>query len=313
MIVNWDDRKKKKVAFFVALFLSTPATLMMARVSHPQFDIGVVLVDECDEHFANVTIESYKEYDDYFEASLIPVRFNASEVRVKGGNYLNSDFFHLGRPGRLQDTYEVDIIIFLTDHHIENWDGNGRGILGEANPETSSALVSVASFANRTAYHDRVVRHIALHEAFHLLGYTHNHWTDEGIMVYARNTEVDRLNGYNEFQLPLHAWALRLAPGTSFLTIVFISNALFVLACLPFYAAAELGLFRLYKRLHKVAPPRFLIAVGIAEAFIILMTYRESFVFLLVPLIFMVFFHQVYYTWEIVRSGKEENAKSQDQ
>lgn len=297
--------KRKNLVLFVILVLITPTVLLLAKASHPQFKIGIVLVDGCDEYYANLSITGYREYDDFFEAQLLPVRFNASEVRVKDNNYLNSDFFRKGQPETLAQAYHVDIIIFVTDHYIKNWDSNGLGVSGEADPETSSALVSVASYTNHTATNNRVIQHIAIHEVMHLLGYTHSRWSDDGLMLYARNTETIRLNGFNEFQLPLRAWTFMLTAGISFSQLVILSYAIFVLALLPSYYAFELTIFKAYRRLQAGRPPpRYIVWFGTIESFLVLMIFRESFYFLFVPMVFMLFFHQYDHMYETLKRRK---------
>ncbi|MEA3558209.1 MAG: hypothetical protein U9R75_03050, partial [Candidatus Thermoplasmatota archaeon] len=194
----------------------TPVLLIGLWAAHPTMKVGIVLVDSIDSEYGDIVAEGFDHYDCYFDAEVLPIRFSTIDVTFLDGFYLISDFFRYGEPKELQKEYNVDIILYITGHQINNWDEGGGGFWGEADPETRSSVMTVIVFNSMSERDNRILHHIALHETFHLLGYTHNQQDRTGIMQYDTNIEVLDLVPFYQVQLPSRTVGFFLFPYAEF-------------------------------------------------------------------------------------------------
>lgn len=225
--------RRKTVTISLVLIIATPLILTLIQYTHPRFEVGIVLVDNIDDYYGDVVREGYEHYDEYFSATVLPFRFTTEEVRNNGPYFLNSDFFRNGDPKKIQRDYGVDIVLFVTNHQINNWDEGGGGYSGEANPQTRSALMTIYDFNGGGPENERVIKHIALHETFHLFGYTHNTQDRSGIMQYDTNIGVVDLVPFYEIQMPSRSLGFQLFPYMKFGNARLAYQGIFALAVLP--------------------------------------------------------------------------------
>jgi hypothetical protein len=298
---------KRFIALIIALILLTPILWLGAYLAHPKAKIGIIMVDQCEEHLGEIAVEAFDHYGDYFEAEILPERFDASEVRIKDSAYLNSDFFKLGETSRLKKQYDVDMILFVTDHLIKNWDGNGAGIWGQANLQTGSALMTMAPWRNTLPNSSIIIKHVALHEIFHLLGYTHNRWNRNGIMQYAMNAHTLDLCPYYEIQLPVRIITYKLGIGLNFKIGSLLVGLTWALVLMPAFTAAELVIYKIYKKLEgKRTSSKVLIPLSCLQAFILSTTTVGAYYTLLFPLVFFLFFHHLYYAYYLFKDNRKD-------
>lgn len=295
----------------IGLIVATPALWGLAYFSHPRITVGVVLVDALDTHYGNITLQGFQIYDDYFEGRLLPEGFNASQVRVKDGYHLNSDFFSLGRPEQIRKNHSVDVVLFLTGHKINNYDGNGKGYWGQAHAPSSSVLVTVAPFSNLSAWHVRGIQQTALHEVFHLLGYTHNTRGAVGIMSYGEVPYEVQLVPYKEFQLPVRCWGYQLVQGHSNVMTTLVTSLLFILTILPWFAAVEYSIYRYFSTRPLRSPHHGLLVYPcMVQALFILILFLDRFLIWLFPILVMGYVHWFYQRLEEVQMRGKAKAKT---
>ncbi len=294
-------KMKHEKVILVALLLFTPLVLLGLQQTHPTFEIGIVLVDETDDHYAGVIIRGFIRYDEYFEARLLPVSFNASGVEFERDSfgyehYLNSDLVEKAAPLELAGAHEVDIILLLTDHFMSDWDGDNTSIWGQAFPDHSCVLMSSAWFDDNDTGTDRGAQQIALHETMHLLGYTHNMAYQHGIMGYGDYSSVKRVPlPFERFQMPLRAHLFALVGATSFVNIVTLTRVAWALLLLPPYAAVELLVYRRYRDRQPEAEHHTTMAIAsLIGSFTLLAIFVESFAVLMAPLAVIVGVHEGY-------------------
>jgi hypothetical protein len=283
----------------VILILLTPLILIGMHVTHPDFRVGIVLVDNLDDYYGEVVREGYEHYDDYFNARVLPIRFTTEEVRNNGPYFLNSDFFRHGDPKKLQEEFHVDIILFVTHHQINNWDSGGGGYCGEANPKTRSALMTVYDFMGGGEENERVIKHIALHETFHVLGYTHNSQDRSGIMQYDTNVEVLDLVPFYEIQLPARAIGFWLINDLQFGTARVIYQGIFALAMMPLMTGITISALRGYRLLLKNNDGLRGLIIIIPVLLFMILIIVESFRYLLILSSFVLMIPPFYHIYEI--------------
>lgn len=292
--------KHEKVVLSV-LLLITPISLLVIDLAHPTIIIGIVLVDETEDHYANEIIQGFGEYDQYFEARLLPIRFNASQVRSQTGHfsidyYLNSDLVKKARTLELVGRYRVDLVLLFADHAIADWDDSNESLWAQAFPEHSAVLISSAFFTGDQKGMDMAARQLALHETMHLLGYTHNFVGRHGIMGYFDySTQMREPLPYARFQMPLHCHLFALVGATSFVNIVALTRVTFALLLMPSLVAAELMVLRRYRRRQPQAEHHLTVSFGVLiGSFALLAIFVESFLVLVAPLALMVLLHRAY-------------------
>ena len=218
MTQKGNPRRYRKTLVLVAAFLVIPTLINVGVVKiHPKMDVGIVLVDDCNITFARLAKEGFEYHSDYFRSKIITdYRFNSSGVRVQKDLLLTTDFFDISRSEILIDKYEVDIILYVTDKRINNWeDENGGAWWGQASVETRSAVMTVTSFMSGESYENERIRSIGVHEIGHLMGFVHPPPSQSGsnIMKYANPTRTLDFSSYYDFKVPFHLLTYKLGTG----------------------------------------------------------------------------------------------------
>lgn len=271
----------------------TPALWVGAYLFHPKAIVGVVLVDHCGAEYGKIAAEGFnRHYGDYFDARILPVRFDASGVKTKNGALLNSDFFTLGKPGELMREYGLDIVLFLTDHRLR--DGAFMGLWGQADTISGSAIQTV-KYWMKDPSKDVKLHHLTLHEVFHLLGYTHNRWDLSGIMQYALNIETIELCPYYRAQLPIRMIVFKQGFGHTFHYAILLTAMMFSLVLLPAFIAVELVFLRIFSRRNASRKPtQLMVWLNVLLAFLLSMFLNGYWYHLAIPVVAMAFIHSAY-------------------
>jgi len=219
MSPNRNTGRYRKTLVLLAVFLVIPTLINIGVTKfHPKMDVGIVLVDDCNISYARLAKEGFEYHNNYFRAKIITdYSFNSSGVRVQDNISLSTDFFDNSRSEMLIDKYEVDVILYITDNRINNWeDRDGGAWWGQASVETRSAVMTVASFMNGESRDNQRIRSIAVHEVGHLLGFVHPPPGQAGsnIMNYADPSRTLDFSSYYDFKMPFHLLTYKL--GTSY-------------------------------------------------------------------------------------------------
>ncbi|MDP7266326.1 MAG: hypothetical protein QGH39_12295 [Candidatus Thermoplasmatota archaeon] len=202
----------------LAVFLIIPTLINIGVVKfHPKMDVGIVLVDDCNMTYARIAKEGFEYHHEYFRSKVITdYRFNSSGVKVQDNLSLTTDFFDNSRSEILTDKYEVDVILYVTDKRINNWeDHNGGAWWGQASVETRSAVMTVTSFMSGDLHDNERIQSIAVHEVGHLLGFIHPpvKQSRSNIMNYADPSRTLNFSSYHNFKLPFHLLTYKVGTG----------------------------------------------------------------------------------------------------
>ena len=138
--------KYKKSLIFLAIFLILPTLINGSVIKfHSRVKVGLVLVDDMNMTFAVSAKEGFDHHGEYFNAKIIEdYRLNSSNIRVKNLYLLNGDFHNDTLSRELRRKYDVDVILYITDKLILNWDDPyPKGYWGQASLETSSAVMTL--------------------------------------------------------------------------------------------------------------------------------------------------------------------------
>ena len=302
----------KRVLYIIfILFLLTPLCLIGTFIFHPKVEVGIVLVDQCEERFGITAAGAFDQYPEYFNANVLPVRFNASSVRVRDGYYLNSDFFRLGQVEELREQYNVDVILFVTDHRIQDWDRTLHSLWGEADTVTGSALITVYRWKENCTQHALRIQQFALHEVFHLIGYTHNDWDRSGIMQPVLMTDDMTLSPYYELQLPSRVLSYKSLLGQRFAAFCIINSMFFATLLLPALIAVELVFYTFFEsRINHRRPAIIIAGLNLLIGYGLLILVNGAYYNLTFPVIFMAFMHHFHYTYHLLVDSKRCRGES---
>jgi len=319
-------RKHKNILISLLLFLIVPTLVNFFVVSyHPKMRVGIVLVDDCNITYAEDAKDGFLYHDDYFSAKIIEdYRLNSSYIRVQDELLLTTDFFNKTRTKELCERYDTDVILYITDKRINNWDDPpGRAWWGQANLESSSAVMTIACFQNDTSYEVSRRRGTAVHEIGHLVGFLHppKPQTLNDIMIYADPYATLNFSSYYDFTMPFHLTVYKLGHGYRFgfgdgspgYNMVFI-KMLADLFFLPYIIGLSVLLFHSVnllnglERVHKTA-------IGITAAFGYLAYSTIVFYFAAIVhvIFFMALFNMFYHlSMRIMKMSKEMGGKKNE-
>ena len=167
---------------------------------------------------------------------------------------------------------------------------------------TGSGIVSVSMFLTDTEYNRNRIKHITMHETFHLLGYLHDRWDRQCVMNTPGCKEESRLSYFYEYQLPIRLWTYKYGIGRPFPQAAFITSfANFALA-IPYFIGVELVLFTSYKKALKGrCLPLTWLVLALGGCAVLMATMFDACWFIFGPLVLMLFVHHYYYTFEIIK------------
>ncbi len=214
---EWLLARRGALVFLSICFLLPTIIIIIVQYDHPVMEVGIVLVDDCPMRYAQDVKDGFDNHSEYFKAVIIEdFRLNSSGIRVRDGFLLTGDFFNESLKNRLSDKYGIDVVLYVCDKRIFNWDEpKGGAWWGQADLETGSAVMTVACFRNDTNYELRRRWSTGVHEIGHLVGFLHppNPQTQDDLMLYADPYGSQKFNPYYEFTLPFHLTVYELGHG----------------------------------------------------------------------------------------------------
>jgi len=210
--------KYRRILVMLAIFLVGPTLInVLVYNFHSRVRVGIVLVDDCNVTYASTVKNGFDHHEEYFDARIIRgFALNSSHIRINNSLLLTTDFFSKTRSRELCGKHDVDVILYVTDKKIHNWDDpDGGAWWGQADLETFSAVMTVHYFMNGSDDDNSRIRSIGVHEIGHLLGFTHPpaYESNDDIMTYASSSATLDFTSYYEFTLPFHLTVYRLGNG----------------------------------------------------------------------------------------------------
>ena len=255
-------RKYRRYLILLTVFLILPTIINGLVISfHPRVKVGIVLVDDLNMTYARSVKEGFDHHGDYFKAKIIEdYRLNSSNIRMKNLNLLNGDFHNGSLSRELRRKYDVDVILYITDKPILNWDDpEPKGYWGQANLKTSSAVMTVHHHMNNTPYEIRRRQATGVHEIGHLVGLIHppRPQTADDIMIYADRNASLEFNSYYRATLPFHLMVYKLGHGYHFGQggvghNMLLIKALADLFFLPYFIGTAILLLHIFNFLNKL-------------------------------------------------------------
>lgn len=237
----------RSMLILVMVLILVPTVFVTYSTQFPGvIRVGVVLAHDelVDEGvIAKVGLNDFKGI---FSASILDRRFNEEEVRVQNGSYLTDDYLNIKFADGIRSDYDVDIVLIITDKLINNWLGNGLARWGQADTESSVALLTISPVYMNTNQTEDYIVSVSRHEILHLLGYHHPNDDRKCLMEYA-TLEKD-LCGEYELVLPYHVALWRVGSGQEPGRATFLIRATFLLLFSPLIVVAIIISQTLFKR-----------------------------------------------------------------
>jgi predicted Zn-dependent protease with MMP-like domain len=171
--------------------------------------IGILIANDFVYEDAKTAKTALNTFEKIFDADILDIRFNESSVRVKDGLYLTDDYFNDPIIPKIRKNYGIDIVLIITNRTINNWQGDGGAIWGEAN--TLHAVAMLTTWPHPGETHADYIEHTAIHEVLHILGYVHPVDFRKCIMRYA--TTDYQLCDECRNELPYHVVVWRMGTG----------------------------------------------------------------------------------------------------
>jgi len=305
---NWKSGRYRKTLVLLAVFLVIPTLINIGVVKfHPKMDVGIVLVDDCNISYARLAKEGFEYHSNYFRSKIITdYRFNSSGVRVQNNLSLTTDFFDMSRSEILIDKYDVDVILYVTDKRINNWeDKNGGAWWGQASVETRSAVMTVTPFMSGESYENERIRSIAVHEVGHLLGFVHPPPGQSGsnIMNYADPTRNLNFTSYHDFKMPFHLLTYKVGTGyrlgfgedgrTFNMTLIKLLSDLFFLPYLIGISLVMIKFINIFVKQEKIH--RAAVGITAGTGFLVYVIMVHSFMAIGTVLVIMALIAMIYY------------------
>jgi hypothetical protein len=294
--------------FIVFLLLTPPMIYTGAFLFHPTVKVGIVGDIYCDEFHLNTSRDAFDIYPDCFEAIILPITFNVSNAAAPSGEYFPGDILEFMDPEALIKEFGVDVILFVINVSLIDNEDNNRAKGGKAYTSYSSAIISVDPYSYECDDNVWFIKHLAIHEVFHLLGYVHDKWNRNGVMDSPENLEDTRLNYFYEFQLPVRLWIYKCGLGQPFYRAAFATSFLFMALWIPYFIGVELLLYESYKKGMKGKTLPFpVLLMGLTSSAKLMGTMYDAFWFLAAPMVLMLYIHQFHYTYEKLHSKTQKD------
>ena len=291
--------KRLGLYLLVALLLLCPPLVYTgAYLYHPKVKVGIVIDEGCESKQAEICREAFDIYPSCFEAKVLPTTFRLPS----GGECYSNVVLDLAKPVEIRKEFDVDLVILLINRSLVASKEDDRDIGGKADTLTGAGIVSVSMFLSNTEYDRNRIKHITLHETFHLLGYLHDRWDRRCVMNIPKCKEECRLSYFYEYQLPVRLWTYKLGIGRPFNQAAFITAFINFALAIPYFIGVELVLYTAYKKAMKGRGLPTIWLLGALTACALMMgTMFDACWFIFGPLALMAFVHQYHYTYETLK------------
>lgn len=278
----------KLVAGLMVLSISL---LSITWFVHPRVRIGFIASEGVDNDTVRMIMDGFSIYDDYMSVEILPEEFNTSGIRAKEENYLVSDFYRMAEENDLRDTYDVDLLIMITDHRIQNWDEDGMPGIAYSSTPRCCAVITTSYWDMEETRNVTVSQHVALRHTFHLIGYPRNMWDEECIMDGDDESDVLSLSPYYRVQLPLRLYLFKGLTGGNRFVINNLSYGIFVAVISPFVLAAEFTITAVYRKIFGMRRNPFLFYMNLFLSLIVIFLTNGTFLVFAIPPMIMLFTH----------------------
>lgn len=310
------EGKKGYIIIVSTLLLSSTLISAIMITSHGKLRVGIVLVDKCDERFAAYAKEGLDQYDDYFTTDILDFRLNASQISIVGDFYMADEFNAPSHSKNIRETYGVDFILYITDHPIGGEEERLYSFWGKANTGSNSAVMTVWFYIPTEEYDwtekewkgwDRqYTQAVAVHEVSHLLGYKHDIYNDECVMMFGGQNPT--FCSHHEFELPYRTVLAPLGFEKDFHAASFIINSALALIFLPLIISFAVVLHLLYsKHFYKKKVQAWpTIATNSVLPYFVLVVANTLVMGIVVALIFCVLVESLIFMYRGWRKSKEK-------
>jgi hypothetical protein len=296
--VFWSGKWRFRILLVVFLLVIPLASSLIVIGFPAKVSVGIVLVDDCDVFYAEVAEEGFARYDEFFTTEILDTRLDSTGLRKKGSRYLTIDLNNRTRDMNLRESYEVDVILVITNYPVRNWINNPYVVSGEAEPATGSCVASVFGHEWDSEFNRNFIKHITLHEVSHLLGFRHCPDFDCAMHRSKYGTEFCP---EHRFELPYRAALYSLGIGVSFNMATFIITSVLTLFFLPFFILYALMIKAIFSKYLHWNPESSILSLGVVISlsyFIIIISSTALFglaiCLLIIPLIESFFYFKTY-------------------
>lgn len=306
----------KPIIIIIIIFLLIPVFFSFYSISyHEKIKIGIVLTSDNLIDDGEVAKDALNRFENIFDAEILDIKFNESDVRIKNDKYLTDDYFDPKFAKMVRDKYDVEIVMILTNHKINNWQGDGKAIWGQADTKNSMTLVTNAQFKVNISFHRIYIEHISIHEALHLLGYQHPTDSRECIMQYASIDE--ELSDEFRLELPYRLTLWRIGEGKEFSQAVFLINLTlgFLLSTfiIPIMIIIQFIFKRRFYKRNSINQNPLIFGIGLYFVFLlfssVIVSFYPRFVLIIISLFLYVIIEAIYFEQQSkVKKGSNEES-----
>ena len=216
-------RITKPVIILIIILLLIPTLFSFYSISvQEKIKIGIVLTNDQLYPDAEIARDSLNQFEDVFDAQILDIKFNESNVRIKDKKYLTDDYFDADFAAKVRNDHNVDIVMILTNRTINNWRGDRKALWGQADTKNAMILVTTFYIQNNESLHEQYIKSTTIHETLHILGYIHPYSSQDCVMQYA--TYETELCFESKLELPFHTALWRLGTGHEFRQAAFLIN-----------------------------------------------------------------------------------------
>ena len=243
--------------------------------------IGIVLTGGAEDDVGSIAMEGVEKYSRYFDLTILDYELDTSNFSTSYeypyhlgteiiSALLTKDFNNPEITRQIRSQYDIDMVVFVTNHPVANWVDNPYVSWGEADTESMSCVFSVYGYEDGSEYSNEHIRFIALHEVGHLLGYGHEKEEFDCVMRYAGfNSEFCEKHA---LELPYRNYLWRMGDGMYFSNAVLIIQFSIALTFLPVMISLAIGIHWAFdKSKYQIKPNIYVINAGICASMFLLM------------------------------------------
>jgi hypothetical protein len=240
--------KVRKITVLIILILLLIPIVFSIKSFYFTDKIRIGIVMTSDELYSDCEIvkDKLNQFHDVFDARIVDLKFNESNVRIRHNLFLTNDYFDTTFAKKVRNRYNVDIILIVTNQSINNWLDDEAAIWGEAQTENSMAVFTARFNYDNSTRHKRYIQSTGLHEVLHLLGYEHSSICENCVTQYA--TYDTELCTDHKLELKYRASLWQLGSGHVFSEAVYLIKLTMHLIFSPIFLVIIIITYLLFKK-----------------------------------------------------------------